>query len=93
VIYRAIGVEFDEQLIEKIPLHKLPPDWQDDPVTSGTRAIGDKWARSGRSAILEVPSVLIPSESNFLLNPEHPNFKRLRIAKPKPFAFDPRLLK
>src|SRR5687768_6206831 len=72
LIYRVLSVEFDDQLMEKVPLHKLPSDWQDDPVTSGTRAIGDKWAKSGKSAILEVPSVLIPSENNYLLNPEHP---------------------
>jgi RES domain-containing protein len=46
-----------------------------------------------RSAILEVPSAVIPRESNYLLNPAHPQFGRIRVAGRAPFSFDPRLLR
>jgi RES domain-containing protein len=48
--------------------------------------------RENRSAVLAVPSVIIPEEFNYLLNPAHPDFKKISIGKPEPFAFDPRLL-
>ncbi|MBI2497892.1 MAG: RES domain-containing protein, partial [Opitutae bacterium] len=40
---------------------------------------------------LRVPSVVVPGEFNYLLNPAHPDFKRVKIGKPEPFSFDPRL--
>jgi RES domain-containing protein len=52
---------------------------------------GSEWLRSGRAAVLEVPSVLVPGETNLLLNPAHVDFKRLRIARARAFSFDPRL--
>lgn len=45
------------------------------------------------SAVLAVPSVIIPQETNYLLNPQHPDFKKIKIGKPEDFGFDPRLLK
>jgi hypothetical protein len=54
--------------------------------------MGTKWATGKRSAVLGVPSVVIPSELNFLLNPEHPDFSKIEIGNPKPVGWDPRLL-
>jgi RES domain-containing protein len=70
----------------------LPSDWKMEPPPLSTRQLGDHWARSSRSAILAVPSVIIPDETNYVLNPAHPDFKRIVIGKPAPFTFDPRLL-
>jgi hypothetical protein len=55
-------------------------------------AIGHAWLRSKASAVLRVPSVPIPEESNFLLNPAHAEFAKLAIGTPKDFRFDPRLI-
>jgi RES domain-containing protein len=90
--YVAIRVEFADDLIEEVPVDALPLDWQGEPPPPSSQALGDKWARECRSAVLAVPSVLLSGEPNFLLNPEHPDFKRIRIGAPEPFAFDPRLL-
>ena len=54
--------------------------------------IGDLWVRQARSAILALPSPIIPGKTNSLLNPAHPDFIKIAIAKPQPFALDPRLL-
>jgi RES domain-containing protein len=88
--YVAIPIEFDAALVEKV--NALPADWNDTPAPPSTRAIGDLWAKQARSAVLELPSVIIPGESNFLLNPTHPDFKKVVIGKHEPFSFDPRLL-
>jgi len=90
--YRIICIEFDEAWVERLPLTALPSDWQTEPPPRSTRQLGDGWARSLRSAILAVPSVIIPDEMNFVLNPAHSDFKQITVSKPAPFTFDPRLL-
>lgn len=57
-----------------------------------SRRIGDDWIESNASAVLEVPSVLVPRQKNYLLNPLHPMFTAIRIVEQTPFAFDTRLL-
>jgi RES domain-containing protein len=57
-----------------------------------TKKIGDRWIQEGRSAALALPSAISPADTNFLLNPDHRDFKRIRIASPIDFEFDPRLL-
>jgi RES domain-containing protein len=90
--YRAIPIEFDEALMESITVPVLPAGWTDEPPSPGSRQIGDLWVKEARSAVLELPSVIIPTETNYLLNPGHPDFQKIRIGKPVPFALDPRLL-
>lgn len=90
--YRIIRLEFEEAWVERLPLKAMPSDWMAEPPPLSTRQLGDAWARACRSAILAVPSVIIPDETNFVLNPAHPDFQKLVIDQPAPFAFDPRLL-
>jgi RES domain-containing protein len=90
--YLLYPIEFDEALIEKIAPANLPSDWRDEPPPPSTKRIGDAWARESRSAVLQLPSVIIPGESNYLLNTSHPDFPAIRIGKPEPFAFDTRLI-
>jgi RES domain-containing protein len=89
--YVLFGVEIDVDLISPVNRSSLPRNWKADPVPVDVQAIGDAWVRSGSSAVLSVPSVLVPDESNFLLNPMHPDFSKLKIRKPTAFQFDPRL--
>ena len=90
--YVAIRIQFDDALVEIVRAKALPPDWQTEPPPPSTKAMGDAWARAARSAVLALPSVIIPGELNYLLNPAHPDFKTISLGKPEPFAFDPRLL-
>jgi RES domain-containing protein len=68
-----------------------PRGWRAEPPAEASMRYGSAWLRAGRSAVLEVPSVLVPSESNYVLNPRHPEFAKLRIGRPQAFSFDPRL--
>ncbi len=90
--YQLFTIEFDESLVISIPLSDLPPEWREQPPPPTTRQIGDAWVKSGRSAVLEVPSVVVPGESNYLLNPSHPDFQSIRIGQSQPFPFDARLI-
>ncbi len=66
--------------------------WNAEPPTFQTMQIGDEWVHAGKSVALAVPSVLSTSEMNFLLNPKHPDFKRIKISQPVQYRFDSRLL-
>jgi RES domain-containing protein len=89
--YVLIGVEIDESLIRKVEPSELPRNWRAEPAPLGSRKIGDEWVESGASAVLQVPSTLVPAESNFLLNPAHVDFGKLVVGDAIGFDFDPRL--
>lgn len=86
-----IPIEFEEALVEVFPVKNLPAGWNAEPPSPISQQIGDAWVKTSRSAILALPSVLT-GETNYLLNPAHPDFKKISIGKPEPFTFDPRLL-
>ena len=87
----AIPVEFDEALLETVAAPDLPADWTEEPPPPSSMEIGDRWVKEARSVVLELPSVIIHTEPNYLLNPAHPHFKKVTLGKPVPFSFDPRL--
>jgi len=89
--YLLFEVSFESEDLQQLSLNDLPTDWRSNPAPRSTQAIGDAWAATLASPVLLVPSVLIPGESNFLLNPRHSRFSELRIGDPVPFEFDPRL--
>lgn len=89
--YSAVRIDFDDSLVTAVEPKDLPAKWRDNPAPPETRAIGYAWVADGRSAVLRVPSVVVPIEFNYVLNPNHPDFRRVRVAPPMPFPFDPRL--
>jgi RES domain-containing protein len=90
--YKAFHLEWPDHLTEIFPLRKLPTNWRVHPPPIETKQIGDSWAKQRRSAVLALPSAISPADTNFLLNPEHRDFKRIRIAPPADYEFDSRLL-
>lgn len=90
--YLAFPVDFDESLVEKAEISGLPADWREEPPPPSSQRFGDEWLREARSAVIELPSVIVPGESNYLLNLSHPGFQAVSIGKPEPFSFDPRLI-
>ncbi|MFN2542618.1 MAG: RES family NAD+ phosphorylase [Chthoniobacterales bacterium] len=88
---RAFRVSFDERIMEIVELKKLPKGWNAQPPGPLSKRIGDDWIKSGRSAVLAPPSVLVPLERSFLLNPKHSDFAKIKIADAGEFVLDPRL--
>jgi RES domain-containing protein len=70
--------------------HKLPSNWRQVPAPPGLAVIGDSFAAQRKSTILVLPSALVPSESNWLINPLHPEFAQIKIRPPEPFQYDAR---
>ena len=90
--YKAFRLEWPDSLTEIFPVKKLPVTWRISPPPPETKEIGDRWIHERRSAVLALPGAISPADTNFLLNPEHKDFKRIRIHPPIDFDFDPRLL-
>jgi RES domain-containing protein len=91
--YVYIPVEFDQDFVVTLNLDDLPDNWNKDPSPRAIKQIGDSWIETQESVILEVPSAIVPTEKNFLINPAHPDISKLKIGNPKKFEFDPRLIK
>jgi RES domain-containing protein len=91
--YAAVPVSFDDTHLAVLPDADLPVDWRDVPPPASTQAIGDRFVAEARAMALRVPSVVVPSEPNYVLNPAHPAFATLSIGAPVAFPFDPRLVR
>ncbi|MBP7141703.1 MAG: RES domain-containing protein [Opitutaceae bacterium] len=89
IAWIAIPVSFDESLVS-IP-KVLPSDWHVSPPATATRQFGDQWIDERRSVVLRVPSVVTKGEFNYLINPAHPDFRRIKVGTPESFRFDKRI--
>jgi len=74
-----------------ISIDDLPDNWRTFPAIEELKDIGTEWVRAGKTAVLVVPSVVIPNELNYLINPAHPETRRVRVPSIDPFALDVRL--
>ena len=89
----AISAEIPDRMrMREIAVSELPSSWRDVNPAS-TQRVGERWIAEGAAAILSVPSVVIPQERNYVLNPAHVQFKLIRIGEPEPFEFDRRMWK
>ena len=79
--------------IEHVDLDSLPEDWRNITSCEYLRKIGAEWILRASSAVLSVPSSVIPSERNYLLNPSHPDFIKIKLGKGQMFETDLRLLR
>jgi len=89
--FKAIPITFSDTLAKSIPTNTLPLTWNSTPPSFMTKAIGDEWIRQSASAILRVPSSVVPNELNILLNPHHPDFKKIKIGDVIDLPADPRI--
>ena len=83
----SFRITFDSKLVTSL---ELPRNWRQFKRTE-TRARGSVWFEEANSPVLRVPSFIIPSESNYVLNPMHPEFRKIKIEKPLKFLMDKRL--
>jgi RES domain-containing protein len=78
--------------IERVAAERLPANWRSLATREELQAIGGEWAKARSSAVLAVPSAVIPAETNYLLNPLHPQFGRIEIGDTQELVTDVRLL-
>jgi RES domain-containing protein len=81
----------DDALPGRIDASSMPDNWRDNLTL--TRNLGDEWLIAGSSALLEVPSAILPETFNLLLNPRHPDAQRVSVLWHQPFPYDRRFFK
>ena len=86
-----ISVPDDATELAYVP-SSLPADWRQTPPPPQCQGIGGEWARRGEALLLRVPSVLVPEESNVLVNPTHAAAAGVRLIGSRHFSYDLRLL-
>lgn len=91
--YVMFETSFDDALVKKIDAARLPKAWRQSPPTEQVQQVGDAWVADGNTAILRVPSAIVPTEWNYLLNPAHADFGKIAIGPKQQVQFDPRLIK
>jgi RES domain-containing protein len=90
--YKLLKVEVPGDLaIARLDVTKLPKRWKGKLTI--TRTIGDEWLASRKTALLRVPSVIVPETFNLLLNPEHRDARRIKILSHQRYPWDDRLFK
>jgi len=87
--YVQIEINDDITILE-VNVKDLPPGWDAKPPTTITQIIGDDFAAENKAAVLKVPSSIVPHESNYLINPNHPDSKRIIVKSTSPMLFDSR---
>ena len=85
-----VEAEIPDHLAIEDLMQRLPPNWRGMGSPEAVE-VGGEWLRAARSAVLRVPSVLVPREPNYLVNPNHPDAGRIQVRVPEELAWDARL--
>jgi len=91
--YFLATINVPENDILKIDVSDLPQNWNTNPFVKETQAIGNDFIRKNEHLVLQVPSASVGGDHNYLVNPRHPEFKKVKIKSIDPFVFDVRLFK
>ncbi|MDX5423438.1 MAG: RES family NAD+ phosphorylase [Hymenobacteraceae bacterium] len=81
----------NNSLIREIKDEELPEDWQSFPHPNATQVLGDEFVLASEHLVLKVPSSAVQGTYNYLINPRHRDFGKIKIVKTEPFDFDKRL--
>lgn len=90
--YCRMEVEVPDNLIESVTIDELPAAWRDISPPQTLTRFGDSFIKEGKYLLLKVPSSIVPSEYNYLLNPAHPGMNKVKLLTREPFDFDSRLV-
>ena len=92
LVFNILTIECPDTIKTKtIPLKNLPQNWIDFDQIYLTQKMGEEWVKNNGSVILQVPSSIVSEEVNYLINPKHPDFVKIKIVKTQPFVFDSRI--
>lgn len=84
-------LQLDDSLVEPLPERAVPDDFSPRTPYGITQPIGDDWLKRADTPALSVPSAIVPTELNYLLNPDHPQFREIEWDRGEPIILDDRL--
>lgn len=91
--YVIIAVRIPPSIrVDAVASSALPSHWRSPRQIEYLRRIGTEWLERANTAVLRAPSAVVPQESNYLLNPTHLNFGKIKLGKPDTFIPDDRLI-
>jgi RES domain-containing protein len=90
--FSLVAIEVPENNVDEISYAKIKDELIRNGLNSNFKLIGDNWLKKNTTLLLKVPSVVIPEEFNFLINPLHKDFHKVKIKVTKLFRFDERLV-
>ncbi|MBU2650334.1 MAG: RES family NAD+ phosphorylase [Bacteroidetes bacterium] len=92
--YFMISIEIpDDITVQEIKVGSLPKSWKSFPYAGSTQKIGDEFIKENRLLILKVPSAVVQGDHNYLINPAHEDFQKIKITGKERFVFDQRLFR
>ncbi|NBX11947.1 MAG: RES domain-containing protein [Chitinophagaceae bacterium] len=90
--YCLVTIQIPDAIrFQTIAVDSLKNDWMSPSSQKHTQRIGDLFIEKNDYLVLKVPSVIVPGDSNYLINPLHPNFEKVKILKTELFSLDSRL--
>ncbi len=89
--YSLATIEIPDNSIECFPPEKLPDGWHSNPSPNYLKVIGDRFIKTNKHLAMQIPSALMMEEHNYLLNPAHPAFNRVKIITARMISVDERL--
>ena len=87
----AVAEVPDDLARERVEVSDMPANWREAAAPPALARLGDEFAQRGEHCILRVPSVLAPAENNWLINPAHPDYKKIDIHEVGALNYDPRM--
>jgi RES domain-containing protein len=90
---KMVTISFPDDSVWEMPVSSLPENWNEYPAPKALAFLGDEWIRSERSLVMKVPSCILPSSSNFVINCRHKDFGLLKLENIADFAPDKRFLR
>ena len=90
--YCLVEIEVPDDSITPIAIDDLPANWKDVSPPVALKQIGDVFLKKQEHLLMKVPSSIVPMEYNYLLNPQHPAAKKVKVLKKEPYGFDQRLV-
>lgn len=83
----------DDLLIENLEKEQLEKGWNNFPEHTNTQKIGDLFIRNKQNCLLKVPSAVVQGDFNYLINPYHADFEKIKIIHQEDFPFDKRIFR
>jgi RES domain-containing protein len=90
-LFKVMVIEVPDSIkVDVVDIKTLKKDWYAIANYAYCQSIGNQWVIDAKTAVMKIPSAVIKQEYNYLLNPNHPDFKKIKLSGTEPFNFDER---
>jgi RES domain-containing protein len=91
--YQIVSIKIPDTKIYELQESRLPKGWKAFPHSSATQKIGDQFVQENKFLVMRVPSAVVQGDFNYIINPRHVDFQKVKIVNTQAFNFDKRLFK